>query len=223
MRTFTGICVVVALSFSTAGVTSAMQIVSLRSSSLEVSEDIDTAIKGQPDAFMDTSLVDEGQIDIREGIIRAPSAGDESLKLSIPNRSINSFKTPKADEGQKYSMEVRDEGDGAFRSLIHIPDNNSPKEFSFRVNPDFQLSYLEDGGIAVWDKEGNLSGTFASPWAVDAYGVEVDTYYVVEGNSIVQRVLVDDDTTFPVVADPFWIPALAVFAILYETCTDAGC
>ncbi|WP_216382510.1 hypothetical protein [Arcanobacterium phocae] len=107
---------------------------------------------------------------------------------------------------------MHDEGDGAFRSLFHIPDAKSPKEYSISVDPDFHLTYLEDGGIAAWDQNENLVGTFTSSWAVDANGVKVNTDYIIDGNRIIQRVHSDDTTVYPVVADPFWIPALAVVA-----------
>lgn len=48
----------------------------------------------------------------------------------------------------------------------------------------------------------------ATPWAVDANGSPLPTYYSIEGTSIVQTVETTADTAFPVVADPsllWWI------------------
>ncbi|MBO1751095.1 hypothetical protein J4G33_04685 [Actinotalea sp. BY-33] len=44
----------------------------------------------------------------------------------------------------------------------------------------------------------------AVPWAVDADGVPLPTYYSVEGSTVVQTVETTTDTAFPVVADPSW-------------------
>ena len=115
-------------------------------------------------------------------------------------------------EEEDYSVAVHDEGDGAFRSLIHIPNADSPKEYSFSVDSDYRMTHLEDGGIAVWDQKENLVGTFSSPWAVDANGSNFNTDYIIDGNRLIQRVHTDNATAFPVVADPFWIPALAVMS-----------
>lgn len=42
----------------------------------------------------------------------------------------------------------------------------------------------------------------------------VSTSYSIEGNTLIQRVNFTANTVFPVVADPFWIPALFVMAHL---------
>lgn len=45
----------------------------------------------------------------------------------------------------------------------------------------------------------------AAPWAVDANGSPLPTYYSVDGNTVVQTVETTADTAFPVVADPSWV------------------
>ncbi|WP_141738022.1 DUF4258 domain-containing protein [Brevibacterium sp. HMSC24B04] len=40
----------------------------------------------------------------------------------------------------------------------------------------------------------------------------VNTDYIIDGNRLIQRVHTDAETIYPVVADPFWIPALGVMA-----------
>lgn len=180
--------------------------------SQSVSADIEAAVKTQPNVFLDTSDIDEGKITIQDGVITAPSATETEFSLTFPIESLNDFQTPSLSEAGDYSVEVHDEGDGAFRSLFHIPDAKSPKEYSISVDSDFHLTYLEDGGIAAWDPNENLVGTFTAPWAVDANGSKVNTDYIIDGNRIIQRVHTDAATVYPVVADPFWIPALAVVA-----------
>lgn len=47
--------------------------------------------------------------------------------------------------------------------------------------------------------------TIGSPWAVDANGTPVETYYALEGDKLTQHILPTAETAFPVVADPsFW-------------------
>lgn len=45
----------------------------------------------------------------------------------------------------------------------------------------------------------------AVPWAVDANGMPLQTYYSVDGTTLVQTVETNADTAFPVVADPSWL------------------
>lgn len=201
-----------ALAVTAAGVASATEIPYTNSSLQDVSKDIETAIETQPDVFLDTPLIDEGKVKIDEGVITAPSASMEEFSLTLPANSLNKFRTPSTSEYGDYSIEVHDEGDGAFRSLFHIPNSSSPKEYSIEIDSNYLLTYLEDGGIAVWDQEDNLVGTFTPPWAVDAKGSNVNTDYIIDGNRLIQRVHTDAATIYPVVADPFWIPALGVMA-----------
>ncbi|WP_257131989.1 hypothetical protein [Bacillus toyonensis] len=42
-------------------------------------------------------------------------------------------------------------------------------------------------------------------WAKDANGNPVSTHYKVEGNKLIQVVDFDENTAFPVIADPGWI------------------
>lgn len=44
-------------------------------------------------------------------------------------------------------------------------------------------------------------GEVEAPWAVDAEGNELETYYEIEDGKIVQTVIIDEDTVYPVVAD----------------------
>lgn len=51
-------------------------------------------------------------------------------------------------------------------------------------------------------------GEVEAPWAVDAEGNELETYYEIEDGKIVQTVITDEDTVYPVVADPniaWWV------------------
>jgi hypothetical protein len=53
-------------------------------------------------------------------------------------------------------------------------------------------------------EEDQLIGTIGAPWAVDANGDPVDTRYVIEDGGIKQVLETDENTAFPVVADPAW-------------------
>lgn len=52
--------------------------------------------------------------------------------------------------------------------------------------------------------------TVAPAWAVDANGIDIDTTYELNGTTLTQVVHTDENTAFPVIADPsagFWIKA----------------
>lgn len=55
----------------------------------------------------------------------------------------------------------------------------------------------------------------AAPWAKDANGKDVRTYFTTNGKKLTQHVAHKaQGVAYPVVADPFWIPAWAVAQII---------
>lgn len=95
---------------------------------------------------------------------------------------------------------------------MHIESVSARQEYRFELSDGVELISLEDGGITVRYAEGQLLGTFEPAWAVDANGDAVPTSYRIENSALVQTVAFNSKTAFPVVADPFWIPALFAIA-----------
>lgn len=64
-----------------------------------------------------------------------------------------------------------------------------------------------DGGVDLTAPSGGSSSVeivaaLDAPWAVDAHGSPVPSWYTVTDDAVTQHVSVNDDTAFPVVADP---------------------
>ena len=172
---------------------------------------LESALATQPQVYMDTASVPEGQVEVQGGVVSAPS-GDEaqSFSLSFDRSAPDDVGVSAVTVNDGVGVAVKDEGDGAFRALFNIATSDSPREYRFDVDPAFELFPLEDGGITVRTADGDLAGTIAPPWAVDRNGVAVPTDYTIAGNTVIQRVHPSTSTAFPIVADPFWIPALMV-------------
>ena len=75
----------------------------------------------------------------------------------------------------------------------------------------FDMSELVAGATAieltgteatVYGAAGNVLSQIATPWAVDATGAAVETYYSTDGLVLVQHLALSDATVFPVIADP---------------------
>ena len=114
---------------------------------------------------------------------------------------------------QPTVVESDDVIESGFRTFIIINNNGAPHDYSFNVTlPDkFYLAIseeakeydIQENEIAVLN-EGFLMGVFKAPWAKDANGKEIETYYTLEGNSIVQHVNFDKTCAFPIIADPWY-------------------
>lgn len=115
------------------------------------------------------------------------------------------------------------------RSLIKIDNAAAPHEYEFdfelprgysliksedyikllrgkNVNAD--LGWIGENLIYIIDEENNIIYTIDEPWAKDAIGKDVNTYYRIENNKLIQVIEFDENTIFPVIADPTYVGTL---------------
>lgn len=102
----------------------------------------------------------------------------------------------------------------AFMALLIIENADAPTEYRFEqaVPQGHTAAVHDDGSVRFYDADGNESGGVMAPWAIDADGRDVATSYRLEGDTIVQTVE-HQDASYPVVADPVWIPVGVAIAI----------
>lgn len=164
--------------------------------------------------------------------VTVPEAGDDPVTLSTAGVDIE-FTQP----GESEQTVVSDDGtisylseDEAFnthlqvlespdpevlsegvRSLIEIQDASAPREYEYPVElePGTTLSVQADGTV-VGVREGETVLVVPAPWALDADGAKVDTWYEVRGDALVQHVDFTAANAFPVIADPVWFVPLIV-------------
>lgn len=60
-----------------------------------------------------------------------------------------------------------------------------------------------DGAYAVFDRSGKPIGEFNTPWAVDASGKHLKTFYQFQGNEIIQHVNTSH-ARYPITVDPYF-------------------
>ncbi|QYM64521.1 DUF4258 domain-containing protein [Microbacterium sp. Se5.02b] len=104
---------------------------------------------------------------------------------------------------------------GSVQVTTVIDDATAPTEYAYPITlPEAaELSRHEDGSVSVLDGEGELIAIVDVPWAKDATGATVPTDFVVKGNTLTQ-IVHHHGAVYPVIADPWWIPALFVMARL---------
>ncbi|WP_017581620.1 DUF4258 domain-containing protein [Nocardiopsis valliformis] len=176
---------------------------------------------GYPEALFASGRPDDMTIGSEpNSALRIPLSGGEEILIGMPapdraRASVGASGTMLfTGDSADFSSAVRTEDGGTARLLLHIDSPSAPDEYRFDLDlPEGgELVELEDGGAFVLDGNGDMVGTVAPPWAVDADGSPLPTELTVQGDSLVQRVEFGEDTVYPVVADPFWIPALMVGA-----------
>lgn len=114
-------------------------------------------------------------------------SGEPVLTTTMEDAVVSSFATGKGTQ-----------------TLISIESASAAHEYRFPLSlPVGSNAAVEaDGSIAVRSSDGSLIGGFRAPWAYDAEGVAVPTRFSLDGDALVQEVSFDDNTAFPVTADP---------------------
>ncbi|HFR4221547.1 MULTISPECIES: hypothetical protein [Bacillus] len=144
----------------------------------------------------------------------------ESLHISLPE--LNSSEVIQTnngtliyqDENQPADLAVQTTKDGV-RSLIKIKNQSAPKEYEFAIDipnggklvssAEYLGQEFDTGEVFIVDAENIIQSVFMPAWAKDANGNPVSTHYKVDGNKLIQVVDFDENTAFPVIADPDWI------------------
>lgn len=96
--------------------------------------------------------------------------------------------------------------DGDLQRFVVMADGTSARahRFAMDVPHGGQMVKNPDGSIDVVDGQGRVVDHVKTPWAYDAAGQPVDTWYEVDNESgeLVQHVAPDESTVFPIIADP---------------------
>ncbi|AAT89130.1 conserved hypothetical protein [Leifsonia xyli subsp. xyli str. CTCB07] len=88
------------------------------------------------------------------------------------------------------------------QTLISVPSANAPQEYRFQVAlpAGIKAAGFRDGGIAFVDDNASAVGALRPPWAFDARGAAVKTFFRADGQVAVLSLRVTPDMVFPVVA-----------------------
>ncbi|MFB8275165.1 hypothetical protein [Nocardia colli] len=102
--------------------------------------------------------------------------------------------------------------DGGEQTFVLMTDPAAPREYRFpqQVPPGGHLHTNPDGSIDVLAVDGNIVSHTNPPWAYDALGRPVRTWYDTYGDTIVQHIEPDADNVFPILADPDSSPSCSI-------------
>lgn len=128
--------------------------------------------------------------------------------------------------GDGSANAVQANEDGSVRMMIIIDTPSAPTEYDYKVNvPNGgSVQIIEDGGAAVLDSAGQLISMVGAPWAKDANGTPVNTWFTTDGQTLTQHVQHNvPGVVYPVTADPIWFAvSAAVFWWAVQRCGAGG-
>ncbi len=123
---------------------------------------------------------------------------------------IGTVTTFEADSGDTTGAVARTSS--GFSIYTVISTRNAPESYSYKLNlPDGVETAEYQGGYSLDDYK-DFSAVISAPWAIDANGKSVDTWYSLQNDVLTQHLdLSARDIAFPVVADPNWSYSLRYY------------
>ena len=142
------------------------------------------------------SMIDPQGVTVTMGLPLANSA-DDGVKARMGTVVY-------ADAAPDTAVAAQATSDGGVRALVVIDGPAAPAEYRFPLTlPDGStLTTTPEGGVLALSPAGIPELSVGAPWAKDANGHDVNTYYRIEATTIVQ-VVDHQGASYPVVADPF--------------------
>ncbi|GAB2553463.1 hypothetical protein [Nocardia heshunensis] len=114
--------------------------------------------------------------------------------------------------GSSRQLTITKPWDGGEQTFILMDDPSAPRDYRFPQDapPGGVLRKNPDGSVDVLDANGHVVSHTNPPWAYDALGRPVDTWYDLDGDTIVQHIDPDPENVFPILADPDTVPSCSI-------------
>ena len=141
-------------------------------------------------------------------------SGDLKVNISLPKTDKVNNKGEILKQGivsytgeSNFSNIVQVNNDNSIRMMTIIDNPLAPKEYEYKLDLSLgsKIELSQEGGALVKNKEGEIILKVSKPWAKDAEGKEVKTYYKVKGVSLIQVIEHSKELNiYPIIADPTW-------------------
>jgi|GEM_PF-901838 len=148
--------------------------------------------------------------DPNDGVSLGASDGPK-LEIQLPNANNAQDATQVAPgtvaypSGNGSANAVQATEDGGVRMLTVIDNPNAPTKYDYGVSiPEGgNIQIATDGGATITGSDGAVLATVATPWAHDALGRTIETYFTTDDATLTQHIKHNTaGAVYPVTADP---------------------
>ncbi|MFC4336049.1 hypothetical protein [Salininema proteolyticum] len=110
-----------------------------------------------------------------------------------------------ASDSTDLAAQVSEDSSLSLLTVLNDETASSEQTYTLNLPAGAEAVPTERGGFEIVMKSEGVElnlGTIEAPWAEDANGEEVETYYEIDGDQLTQYIETNENTMFPVVADP---------------------
>jgi hypothetical protein len=130
------------------------------------------------------------------------TAAPSRTGMQLPLSDGGTLGVTPTDSPSRDASITPDEANG--RYLITAQDAQASNDYHFQLStPAGSHAVLNrDGGVDLVNPDGQVTQAIAAPWAYDATGKPVPTYFTVQGSTLTQHIQPGPDSIYPILADP---------------------
>jgi len=147
---------------------------------------------------------------LADGVEIASETTGQRISIDLPSDAGQFVETAsdgllvQSEPESDATLAVRHLSDGDTQLLSVLETADAPREYAyaFDLADDDQMELMEDGSVEIFGLDGNAYASIAPPWAKDANGASVPTWYELNGTVVVQHVDPSETAVYPIVADP---------------------
>jgi hypothetical protein len=138
--------------------------------------------------------------------VQLPGASDAGAGQKIANGTV----AYPSDGPTANAVQATAGGEVKMLTVVNSADAPDSFAYELEVPGGGSVQLTEGGGAAVLDSAGQVVAGVKTPWAEDASGAHLRTWFTTDGTALTQHV---DYTgaAFPVTVDPWWSPFLTAF------------
>ncbi len=129
--------------------------------------------------------------------------GDLEVEKSLGFNGAT-YRVLKGKDGIDYIPIAKSDGSVQTAAVLNSAGTSERLSFRFKIPADAVAIIVKTGEVVVLNSSGELVAGISAPWALDAKGKSVDTWFEVAEGELIQHVDHRDGTyEYPIVADPW--------------------
>lgn len=168
---------------------------------LEIDENADVVVELETDEGATVEIPAEAD----QPIVLEGADGDEAIEVGLPGSAddadvLDDGSVVFEDAAADTDLVVQAQEDGGVRVLAVLDGADAPNRFDFEGEQELIL--FDDGSAMALDEAGEPVAQIPAPWAYDADGNEVPSWYTADGTTLTLHIEHSAVTAYPVVADP---------------------
>lgn len=167
-----------------------------RSEAIDISMGLPDAVKGIEGNFTKNgTIVYRGE---KNTTISVQALSEKEQTIEVDSvRIMTTIENCKASHKYKYKYNL-EEGQKLITSEEYYKDKNVEAEKGWIYIVDMNSEFTDENGVS-WNE---LIGVIEPAWAIDANGKSINTHYSINNNELSQIVEFDNNSAFPIIADP---------------------